>query len=317
MADPREPAIYRLPNELLLKIASLLRAPQSRAARLDLTSLSLVAKRLRQIAEDSLYRDLSHERLHIAPILRTLLSRPELALKVVSLGVLVLRKHASFGRASTTSFDYEALGDACLAKLEEMGYGSKHPWYKAVEARIGSALAGVLLTMLPRLRNLSMHILDVCFGSMPYTSDPAISLFGTENLPSPAVALFNSLTHLSIPAAHISMLTSDLQDLRSLVITDMIFDHMGRLQGPGTLPIGPRLTTLMLTIHLMAVAFTPAVVNGHFRLEYLIEALGCYSLETFHLTIFADGMVEWNVNSVYGLNSSIFSQICLVSMNRS
>ena len=162
MASPSGSPIQRLPDELLLHIASQL--PDSGTPK-HLKSLCLVSRRFYPAAQEALHSVAKlavacgcHPEVNgVVKLLRTIFDRPDLAAKIRSLRFRTVRKNIA-KVYEDQGFDLPAIRQQCLSKIATLGYGKKHPWWRSLENSIESAFAGVLLVQIPYLATLDFWV---------------------------------------------------------------------------------------------------------------------------------------------------------------
>ncbi|KAF2114530.1 hypothetical protein BDV96DRAFT_688046 [Lophiotrema nucula] len=276
-----------LPDELLLNITSSLPTP-------GLKEFCLVSGKVRPIVQDVLYRDINVRGFgHYHPgvnrmmsLLGTLLSRPDLALKVDSLCFRTVRKNFR-KQYEDHAFDFAGLQEMCLGRLKELGHGEGDPWHTMFKASIESAFAGLLLALVPNLATLDLAIFDNHHGLFAY--EPLVALFGTPMPAKAALPTFRHLRHLSIPSVHLPLLALDLQNLTKLEMDKMTTIQMSRLNGPNSLAGASKLKKL--------------------KLEAVVQLMEVDHIEACYIT-FADLLAALGNPALTSLDVHFFSEAC-------
>ncbi|KAH9872826.1 hypothetical protein J1614_005220 [Plenodomus biglobosus] len=290
MAARSEPPIIKLPDEILLLIASQL--PDSGTPQ-DLKNLSLVSRKFQSIAQETLYTIAKlpvscgcHPKVNAAlKLLRTLFSRPDLASKVRVLRFRTARKNiAEFYEAQ--DFDLTSLRDRSLILLRELGYEKSHPWWRSIENAIESAFAGLLLLQLPNLVQLDFMVKDHHRG--PPSSECITGLFGTTCPPAALAHGWRGIKHLTLGDTHMLKCGLELPSLTSLDLKTMSISTVLRLNGPGSLQGTERLRNLALACSIQF-ADRPLVEKADIQLSSIFDALGCQQLSDLKIQLINDG----------------------------
>ncbi|KAF1851115.1 uncharacterized protein K460DRAFT_382619 [Cucurbitaria berberidis CBS 394.84] len=282
-----QPAIYRLPEELLLQIASQL--PDS-ATPEHLKNMCLVSSKFRPAAQEALH---NVARLHVScgchptvntvvKLLRTLFNRPDLASKIRTLRFRTVRKNIA-KLYHEQSFDLTALRIRCLSKLKELGYTNTHPWWSSINNSVESAFAGVVLVLLPNLIHLDFWVKDHHRG--PPSSECISGLFGGMTAPEAIRQGWKSVRHLTSGDTHMLKCDIEFDGLTTLDLKTISIGTVLRLNGPGSLQGTKNLRELLLTVSIQF-ADRPLVEKAEIQFGDLFEALGCdslVSLKIFHI----------------------------------
>jgi hypothetical protein len=252
MGATKMPAIYNLPDELLLQTTDYLRAHQSAEQLRHLRQLCLVSKKLLPIAQEQLYAGAilpiscgCHPKVSAAvQLLRTLLDRADLAPKVKALRFSIVRR-AIGTLYEEQGFAIEKVREKCFTKLSKLGYDAGHPWRAALENDLESAYGGVLLSLLPNLEKLDFAAKDHHRG-FP-TVEPTSAFFGTSAPPEATVRALAKIQNFV--AADLSFLRDmafanlKVMDLKRIDIGTVL-----RLNGPNTLRGATQLEDLSLGV---------------------------------------------------------------------
>ena len=246
---PSQPAIYRLPEELLLQIASQL--PDSAVPK-HLKNLCLVSNKFRPAAQEALHSVAKlfvscgcHPKVNtVVKLLRTLFDRPDLASKIRTLRFRTVRKNIA-QLYTEQGFDLAALRVQCLSKLQELGYRKTHPWWCSINNSVESAFAGLLLILLPNLTHLDFWVKDHHRG--PPSSECISGLFGSLTAPEAIRYGWKSLRHLTSGDTHFLKCEIDFEALTTLDLSTVSIGSVLRLNGPGSLQGTNNLRNLLLT----------------------------------------------------------------------
>ncbi|PZD38946.1 MelB, Na+melibiose symporter transporter [Pyrenophora tritici-repentis] len=293
MMASSNPPIYQLPDELLIHVASYL--PDSTAPT-HLRNLSLVSRKLRPAAQETLHGTVKlivscgcHPKVNaVLKLLRTLLDRPDLALKVKTLRMRTVRKNIA-KLCDDQGFDLEPLRTRSLARLGELGYTKSHPWYRTVQNSIESGFAGVLMTLVPTLTHLDFWVKDHHRG--PPSGECVSGLFGGLGLPDIIVKTWANLQHLTTSDTHVLKCNVQLDNLKSLDLKTVSIGTVLRLNGPGCLHGAENLEDLAMSVS-MGFADRILMDTTEIELSSLFEALSCNHLRSLKLVLVNDGYHE-------------------------
>lgn len=285
MALPFDAPIHKLPEELLLQIATHL--PDSAAPR-SLKSLCLTSRKFRAAGQEVLHTvaKLSiscgcHPKVNpLLRLLRTLFDRPDLATQVKSLRIRTVRKNVA-KICEEQGFSLAPLRTRSLARLEELGY-KKHPWHKTIQNSIESGFAGILLLLLPNLTHLEFWVKDHHRG--PPSSECISGLFGGMSAPDSIVNGWGTLRHLTTSDTHLFKSGINFASLTSLDLKTISIGTILRLNGPGCLEGAENLEDLALTV---SVQFADRLLieKAEIQLGDLFDALGCVQLRSLKILL--------------------------------
>jgi len=270
------PPIYQLPDELLLHVASYLFDPFTYT---DLKNLSLVSHKFHPAAQETIYRTLLLDlfsRIAVPRLLRTLFDRPDLAAKVKTVRIGPTRQ-STVKICEAQGFPLEFVRARSLMKLGELGYTESHPWSRTIQNSLHSGFAGVLLTLLPALGDLSILVADTIGNP---SSDECVSgLFGSMVLPDLIVKRWDNLQNFSTNDMHVFKCNAPFKCLTSLNLKAVSIDTIKSLNGPGSLQGTDTLQYLILGVPM---AFMDPVTMGPLEshLSCLFEALNCNRLRS-------------------------------------
>jgi hypothetical protein len=288
MAPSGAPALYKLPDELLLQVTDHLRAYTSTKQLQHLCKLCLVSKRLVPIAQEQLYANAvlhiscgCHPNVNAAiQLLRTLLDRPDLASKIEGLRFCVVRRSIKTLYESK-GFDLSKLRDKCFAMLSELGYTSEHPWWAALQHDVESAYAGVLLSLLPKLQTLDLTAKDH-HRTFP-TMDPVSAFFGTS---TPPAQTRNALAtvHKFVGSDFAFLRDMPFKNLRVVNLRRIDIGTVLRLNGPNTLPGATQLEDLSLGV---SIQFLDEDYSNSMQVSLgdVFAALGCKKISRLSITL--------------------------------
>lgn len=292
MAQNEEPAIYSLPDELLLQITDSLRARTSAEQLQHLAKLCLVSKKLLPIAQEQLYTASilpiscgCHPKVSSAvQFLRTLLDRPDLAPKVKALRFSIVRRR--IGKLySSKGFNLTPIRDKCFAKLGEFGYDSRHPWWTCLHNDLESAYGGVLLSILPNLDRLDFAAKDHHRGYP--TLEPISAFFGTA-IP-PRIVVHALARVQSFVAADLTFVRDvGFEHLRVLDLKRVDIGTVLRLNGPDTLRGATQLEEMSLGVSVLFLD-EEYLVDMQVALGDVFAALGCKNLTRLDIVLGNDG----------------------------
>jgi hypothetical protein len=286
MAPPDGPVIHRLPDELLLQIASHL--PDS-AAPMSLKNLCLTSRKFRALAQEALYTAAKlyvscgcHPKVNsLLRLLRTLFDRPDLATQIKTLRIRTVRKNVAT-LCEEHDFNLVCLRMQSLAKLEEMGYTASHPWHRTIQNSIESGFAGLLLVLLPNLAQLEVWVKDHHRG--PPSSECISGLFGGMSAPASIISGWSTLHHLTTSDTHFFKSGIRYDSLRSLDLKTISIGTILRLNGPGCLQGAENLQDLGLTLSIQF-ADRLLIEKAEIQLGDLFEALGCSHLQKLSMVL--------------------------------
>ncbi|KAH7390511.1 hypothetical protein BKA66DRAFT_510598 [Pyrenochaeta sp. MPI-SDFR-AT-0127] len=284
------PAIYKLPEELLLQIAFQL--PDSATPK-HLKTLCLTSKTIRPAAQEALHTTAKlsiscgcHPKVNpVVKLLRTLFERPDLAPKVKTLRFRTVRKNIA-RLYEEQSFDLQRLRARCLLELKVLGYNPTHPWIRSLDNGIESAFAGVLLILLPNLNHLDLWVKDHYRG--PPSSECISGLFGTMSAPEVIVRAWDSVQHLTTGDTHALKCGVAFNNLKSLDLKTISIGTVLRLNGPRSLQGTEHLRDLSLTASIQF-ADRPLVEKAEINFHDLLDALGCDKLSSLKILLVNDG----------------------------
>lgn len=287
MAFP--PAIYRLPEELLLQISFQL--PDSATPK-HLKNLCLVSNKFRPAAQEALHTTAKlsiscgcHPKVNaVVKFLRTLFDRPDLAPKVKTLRFRTVRKNIA-KLYEEQSFDFENIRMRCLFKLKDLGYRESHPWIRSLNNSIESAFAGLMLILLPNLVHLDFWVKDHYRG--PPSSECISGLFGTMSVPDAILSAWNSVQHLATGDTHTLKCGIGFNNLTSLDLKTISIGTVLRLNGPRSLQGTDKLRDLALTASIQF-ADRPIVEKAEVQFCDLLDALGCNHLSSLKIFLVND-----------------------------
>jgi hypothetical protein len=125
---------------------------------------------------------------------------------------------------------FQELREQSLSKLEELGYQECDPWHLLLDAEIESAYGGLLLALVPNL-------LDLQFAIRPqpdhipnsFSTKPFLDMYGTTAPANCVLPTLHSITKLSIPATHASILQFDIPNLTILRLNQMTISQLRRI----------------------------------------------------------------------------------------
>ncbi|KAH9860057.1 hypothetical protein IAQ61_011841 [Plenodomus lingam] len=288
MAATDMPAIFRLPEELLMLVASHLSdsgTPQ------HLKNFSLVSRKFRPAAQETLhtFANLSvscgcHPKVNAAlRLLRTLFNRPDLACKVRLLRFRTARKDIS-QLYKSQDFELASLRDRSLLRLQELGYGKSHPWWRSIENTIESAFGGLLLLQLPNLVRLDFCVKDHHRG--PPSSECVTGLFGSTCPPASLAYGWRGIKHLTLGDTQMLKCGLELPSLTSLDLKTVSIGTVLRLNGPGCLQGTERLRKLAMTC---SIQFADRPLKADIQLSNMFDALGCQQLTELTILLINDG----------------------------
>lgn len=283
MESTDKPAIYKLPDELLLQITTNLGGNLS-----HLRNLCLVSKKLYLITQDEFYANAilpvscgCHPSINAAvQLLRTLIERPELAVKVKALRFSIVRRSVA-QLYSSKGFQLPEVRQECLSRLSKLGFNEDHLWWTSVSNDVESAYGGVLLTMLPNLLKLDFFVKDHQRGIM--TQEPISALVGTYALPR---AMSTALQNVqSLTCADLALLRA--AKFATLKVLDLKHANVGtllRLNGPNSLHGTKQLEELSIGA---SVQFLDKLYLNELtvHLADLLAALGCGTLKKFSMML--------------------------------
>lgn len=244
------PFVYKLPDELLLQIASHL--PDS-AHPNHLKNLCLVSKKFYPAAQEALHSVAKllvscgcHLKANaVVKLLRTLLDRPDLASKIKTLRFRTARKNVA-KLHEDHGFDFNGLRTRCLSKLKGLGYDDRHPWCQSLKNSIESAFAGLLLVLLPNLVDLDFWVKDHHRG--PPSSECISGLFGSLNVPDAIVHGWRNIQSLTTGDTLILKCGIEFEKLTILDLRSISIGTVLRLNGTGSLQGATNLKDLALTV---------------------------------------------------------------------
>lgn len=222
-----------LPTELWIHIAQFLEGNAS-----TLRSLTFSNRKLHAAATDILYRNIelrkerighAKHQLRLVYLLRTLLERPELGEKIRSLHLSVAKAN-QVGKATVVDIvhqcdNFEGFTESCSRAVHNIGCLPSSAWAHGITRAWETALGGVLLALLPRLRDL--HLTVFKDTTLSYTIRwPIQNLFGSAQMPGPMRASFGSLQRLDTHCNHLRLLSAGMKNLKSLAIdmADLVED---------------------------------------------------------------------------------------------
>ncbi|KAF2469129.1 uncharacterized protein BDR25DRAFT_343916 [Lindgomyces ingoldianus] len=163
-------SILNVPTELLLEAAHCL-PPR------DLCHLSLVSRHIQGIAQAALYRSLiipepryTSSKSQVPYLARTLIARPDLAIKVKNLSVVAMERRVRFRRPKAFLSDVEKIlrglrvwTQDTLTRTIPLDGGHSvavEPWLAHIKERWEPALCGLLLALTSNLETLSIEIIN-------------------------------------------------------------------------------------------------------------------------------------------------------------
>jgi hypothetical protein len=285
-----EPPIYRLPEELLLNIASHL---SDSAAPKHLKNLCLVSRKFRPAGQDTLHTTAKlfascgcHPKVNpVLKLLRTLVDRPDLALKIKTLRLRTVRKNIN-KLCEDQGFNLSPLRAWSLVKLEELGYTKSHSWHRTVQNSIESGFAGLLLILVPNLEHLDFWVKDHHRG--PPSSECISGLFGGMTAPNSIIHGWRSIRHLTTSDTHVLKSGIKFDSLLSLDLKTISIGTILKLNGPRCLEGTENLRDLALTV---SVQFADLLLidKAEIQLSDLFEALGCSRLRSLKMLLINDG----------------------------
>ncbi|CAI6333135.1 unnamed protein product [Periconia digitata] len=302
MAD--EAHIHRLPDELLLQIAGYFRGTTTSAMLSCLYNLRLVSKRFLPVAQDELYAGAylpvtcgCHPCVNAAvQLLRTLLSRPDLAAKVKVLRFVACNKSIT-KLYRDKGYNLKPIRDLCLQKLALLGCTSKdNVWRVCLHNDVESAYAGVLLTLLPNLETLRFSLKEAMNGYPCH--EPLTAMFGNALIATRALASLKK-TIKNLGLSDIAFLREvGFTNVKSLDLTSVDLNTLVRLQGPKTIKSGRFLEDLTIT---MSIYSMETDLPNHFGLKLgnLFEAFACNNLKSLHVKLHSDDKASTVVESFY------------------
>lgn len=280
----------QLPDELLLQVAFHL--PDS-ITPAHLKSLCLTSRKFRPIAQEALHTTARlsiscgcHPSVNaVVKLLRTLLSRPDLANKVRTLRFRAVRKRVE-KLYIEQGFDFLVLRDRCVSMLMELGYNATHPWQRSLINSIESAFGGLLLTLLPNLENLDFWIKDHQRG--PPSSECISGLWGGTSPPEAIIQGWKNISHLITGDTSILKCGINFEKLTSLDLRTISIGTVLRLNGPGSLQGAENLHDLTLTVSIQF-ADRPLVEKAEIEFSELLDALACRALRSLRILFINDG----------------------------
>lgn len=291
MASSEKPAIFRLPEELLLLVA--LQLPDSGTPQ-HLKNLALVSRTLRPSAQEALHAIAKltvtcgcHLKVNaVVKLLRTLFDRPDLATKVRQLRFRAVRKDiGEFYEGQ--GFDLPSLRTRCLRRLQELGHVKSHPWWRSIENSIESAFAGLLLVQLPNLTHADFWVKDHLHG--PPSSECITGLFGNTCPPAILAHNWRGIGHLTLGDTNMLKCGLELPSLTSLDLKTVSLGTLLRLNGSGCLQGTQNLRKLALTCSIQF-ADRILVEKANVQLGDIIDALGCLQLSELTILLINDGI---------------------------
>ncbi|KAF2738772.1 hypothetical protein EJ04DRAFT_560438 [Polyplosphaeria fusca] len=214
-------------------------------------------------------------------LLRTLLDRPDLAIKANGLWVETVRKSVA-SAYKVEHFDWNCLQKGSLVTLKKLGHDGD-AWSRMIEASIESAYAGLLLTLLPKLRFLDLRVYDSQSGI--YSFEPTTALFGAPVMPHVAAPVFQHLECVRLPAPHFALLSEPLESLTYLKLVKMEMRNMIWLNGPGTLLGASGLGTINLKISIRLISKQYSSSYRCFAGD-IINAMQCRKLKQLEITFY-------------------------------
>lgn len=281
-----DPPIYQLPEELLLQVASYL--PDS-ATPTSLKDLCLTSRRFRSVAQEALYTAVKlfmscgcHPKVSsLLRLLRTLLDRTDLAAKIRTLRVGTIRKNVA-KLCEEQDFDLTSLRMRSLAKLEQMGHPTSHPWHRTIRNSIESGFAGLLLVLLPNLTHLQVWVKDHHRG--PPSGECISGLFGGMFAPASIIHGWSTLRHLTTSDTHLLKSGIHYESLTSLDLKTISIGTILRLNGRGCLQGAENLHHLALSVSIQF-ADRPLIEKAEIQLSDLFEALDCRRLRSLKMQL--------------------------------
>jgi hypothetical protein len=299
-------SLYSLPNELLTQIAEALSDTPQYLQKSDLIKLARTSKTLQPIAESIIYRSASlaggtwpqePPRSPSEPpegvndlfqLLRTLLARPELATKFNSIDLRTLRRNRSklYEKSGRGIVNLDDLREKSLAKLKELKHENGDPWCNMIEASIESAFAGLLFTLVSKVEDVKIAVLDHVRGDP--CPDPILAMFGSYSLPEVAVPTIRNIKRLSIMSEHLQMLSLDFANLTILDLEHMSTRDMLRLNGPNSLRGASKVKKLSMRL-VIQLAETFVVKHLGARFEDLLAAMGFPALTHLDVEFLNEG----------------------------
>ena len=171
-----EGPISRLPIELCLQIASKFNLNRWYERR-QLLRYALVSRKFAAAAQDTLFRDIPTLQNHKAScFLRTLLDRPDLALKVRSLTFV------RFGDSFEKIYGAERLQQKVRENLIALGLNKGEVWDEFVAGRVEMAYGLLLFSILKRLEILDLLSIDQLNPPLLGAIHEAFSTSGLRNI---------------------------------------------------------------------------------------------------------------------------------------
>ncbi|KAF2253725.1 hypothetical protein BU26DRAFT_548127 [Trematosphaeria pertusa] len=313
MANPANPFVYRLPEEILLNTAEFLH--DSRPA---LRNLCLVSSKLRPAAQQVLHSNAilqvscgRHPNVNDAiRLLRTLLDRPDLAPKVKALRFSTVREDVDQLYAEK-GFDLSGVREAALAKLTELGYGKPHPWWASVRNSIESAYCGLLFLLTPRLEDLWFTVKD--HHRLPYTPDPISAFFGTSCPPNGPALAVESIKRLTTADLSLFRFGMDFANLTSLHVKDFHIESVLRLNGPNSIIGVPKLKNISVDTSIQFLD-KERMINMRSDFGNIFAAFGCTDLDSLKIMLCFDAQhhdtkfdVAYFMSQLHSVSSTLVS----------
>ena len=261
---------HRLPEELLLKIAYQL--PDS-SDPVHLKNLCLVSKLLMPAAQEILHNDVTlctnkqatvghRNNAGVNPalrFLRTILDRPDLAVKVKALWFKTTRADIAKG-CMENQFDVSALRLRCALTLEKLGYCKTDLWVRALENSIESAFMGLLFVLIPNLTRLDFVASDSSGGHPSHES--VSSLFGSMILPHAVLGRWKGVHTLAVRDSSLLRCGMEFENLTSLRLKYLETTTIPTLNGPGSFEGTTKLRNLTVDISTMFVVYSAVRWNN-------------------------------------------------------
>ncbi len=289
MANAEEAPIFRLPEELLLRVAFSL--PNSFEPK-HLKNFCLASKQFRPAAQEALHRfillgdwfDYNFLGNAINPaikLLRTLIDRPDLATKVRFLVLRALQSDVSMIYAKL-KFDLQALRSRCLRQLENLGCEKIHPWCRSLENSIESAFVGVLLVLLPNITHADLMI-HYPERDLPCTENLS-AWFGRACPPQSLLSGWKRLQNLAISDLNLLRCGINLENLTALRLKYITPIALLSLNGRACLEGTTNLQDLSLEVS-ADFLHDPAEYGCDVHLKELLEALDCKKLRELSILL--------------------------------
>jgi len=211
--------------------------------------------------------------------LRTVFERPDLAKKIKAISFTAVRRNV-LALYKSENFDLVELHKKSLRELDKFGVSTPHPWRSSLVINVESAYVGVLLCLLPQLKDLSYTMRD---HHRKRLSIDSLSAFIGVSVPP--VKISNAIARLECLALwDMSVLWAfNFASLRTLRIQSFLVTDLMRLNGPDTF-LGTSLLKELDIGASVAVMDEDAMVSLSVGFCDVINAFGCFALVNYPIT---------------------------------